>query len=753
MMQNPFVLEHVQPEVSVVIPVKNAASIIREVLQAVSRQVTPWPYEIIVIDSGSSDGTLKIIREFEAVRLVEIPSAEFGHGRTRNMGVRLAKGRYVALLTHDAIPADDAWLANLVAPMLDDERIAGVFGRHVAHDNATHCTRRDLDAHFANLHAAGAVLWMDDVQRYGEDVGYRQLLHFYSDNNSCLRKSVWEQLPYPDVDFAEDQLWAKTIIEQGHRKGYAHDAVVKHSHDFGPRETLQRSFDESRAFRNHFGYDLSGGRPWRVIRNAIAAARADYRHVRLQPDGRIGEALNAAGNQFAKHVGHWLGVRADRMPHWLQRGFSLDMKLKYGPLRLRDSFRTFVDFARRQGFRHAVSRTIRPARRVNGSAVPAALPSPGGSGGNDVVGFFRAILDPAYVDPGKPVLRAAQNAGMLDGLWFIPDFGAGSGGHLNIFRFMRGLEKLGMRLGVVIVGEHRHANRVQAKARIVEYFGTIEAAVCFGDDVLPHARGVVATSWITAHVAKHYPVSDAARFYFVQDYEPLFYPSGFESTAAAATYELGFQPICAGSWIADVLEERHGVRALGHFGFSYDHDTYWPKPKRDDIKRVFFYARPPTARRGFELGLLALDLVGRMRPDVHFIFAGWDMSDYRFDHVHLNAGVLPTSSLPDLYSQCDVALILSFTNMSLLPYEVMACGCAVVTNDDACATWGLERDMAMFAKATPEALAEAIVALLDDPEKRGRLTDAASTFVSGTSWEREIVHVHGLLTGGNADGT
>lgn len=729
------------PEVSIVIPVKNAARIIGRVLDAIERQQTPWSFETIVIDSGSTDGTLEILAGFKRLRVVKIAPEDYGHGRTRNLGVQLAQGKYVALLTHDAIPESSDWLVNLVAPLRAEPSVAGVFGRHIAHDNSSACVRRDLDIHFRNLREAGERLWLADHQRYQADVGYRQLLHYYSDNNSCLRKSAWEEIPYPDVDFAEDQLWAKAIIERGYHKAYAFDAVVKHSHDFDSWETFQRSFDESKAFKTYFGYSLGG-----TLRSALvcgaSAALVDYRFSRAQAESRR-TAVIAYGNQVAKHLGHWLGARSEHIPHWFQRGISLDMKLKYGRFRWTDAIRKFVAITRKEGLRQATARALGAAsRRVDSN--PPILDAR-----NDVTGFFRAVLDPSSIDPGYPVLKVSSiDRPPLDALWFIPDFGEGSGGHLNIFRFMRGLEKLGMKMGVVIVGGHSHSNHALAKAKIDRYFGAINADIYFGDDALPSARRVVATSWITAHFAKHYPAQGSERFYFVQDYEPLFYPAGFDAAAAASTYELGFQAICAGSWIPEELKARHGVRALGHFGFSYDHDTYRPLGKRDDIKRVFFYARPPTARRGFELGLLALDLVGKMRPDVHFIFAGWDVSSYRFDHVHLNGGVLKTSELPDLYSQCDVALILSFSNMSLLPYEVMACDCAVVSNNDPCATWGLTEDIATFAQATPEALAAAIVDLLDNPQKRRAKVEAAAKYVAETNWNREIQHVHDLLNAG-----
>ena len=96
-------------------------------------------------------------------------------------------------------------------------RIAGVFGRHCAYPEASPYTKRDLDGHFGNF-AGQPVVWLDDKARYDRDEPYRQRLHFFSDNNALVRRSVWEQIPYPDVDFAEDQIWAQQIIEAGWKR-------------------------------------------------------------------------------------------------------------------------------------------------------------------------------------------------------------------------------------------------------------------------------------------------------------------------------------------------------------------------------------------------------------------------------------------------------------------------------------------------------------------------------------------------------
>ena len=82
--------------------------------------------------------------------------------------------------------------------------------------------------------------------------GWRQVLHFYSDNNSCLRRSVWGAIPYPVIEYGEDQVWADQIIKAGYKKAYAVNAVVYHSHDYDEAETLERSRIEAGFFRGAF---------------------------------------------------------------------------------------------------------------------------------------------------------------------------------------------------------------------------------------------------------------------------------------------------------------------------------------------------------------------------------------------------------------------------------------------------------------------------------------------------------------------
>jgi rhamnosyltransferase len=314
-----------RPVASILIPTKNAGPRLREVLVAVEAQTPGFPFEVLVVDSGSSDGTLETVRAFPDVRLIEIPADEFGHGRTRNFAATHAEGDYLVYITHDAIPAGEAWLARLVEPFGNDE-VAGVFGRHVPHVGADAFVQRDLKAHFDNIASFPPVLSKaTDPDRYAADLGWRQLLHFFSNNNSALRRSVWESHPFPDVHFSEDQLWARQIIEAGYSKAYANDAIVAHSHRFGMISQLHRAFDEAAAFEKLFGYRMSST-VYRTLRTAIGFSARDIAYgwrnrVPLETViGRVGQDIGLA-------LGHFLGTHNERLSPKMRQALSHDQRL------------------------------------------------------------------------------------------------------------------------------------------------------------------------------------------------------------------------------------------------------------------------------------------------------------------------------------------------------------------------------------------------------------------------------------------
>ncbi|MCZ8222271.1 MAG: glycosyltransferase family 4 protein [Acidovorax sp.] len=319
-------------------------------------------------------------------------------------------------------------------------------------------------------------------------------------------------------------------------------------------------------------------------------------------------------------------------------------------------------------------------------------------------------------------------------LWFIPDFNLGSGGHLNIFRTIWHLERMGYTSTVVIGRPVMHQNADEAREEIRQHFFPLQARVLLGLDALPPSEFAVATGWDTAYAVRAF-TGARHKLYFVQDYEPYFYPVGSESVLAENTYRFGFFGITAGDWLASKLAQEYGMSTHA-VGFGVELDRYRRLPRREpEIRRVFFYARPPTPRRAFEIGLLVLNAVWKRLPDVQFVLAGWDTAGYHIPFPHLACGTVALDDLPDLYSQCDAALVLSLTNASLLPLELMASGCAVVSNHGANVEWLLNDDVVVLAESSPEKLADAVCTLLQDNEWRHALSQRAEAFARSQTWE------------------
>lgn len=243
---------------SVIIPTLNGGETLKKVITAIEKQQTPWLYEIVIVDSGSTDGTYEYLQSHSLVRVEQIDRSEFQHGRTRNYAISLTKGEFIAVLTQDAMPVDEYWLYNLVTSLEVNPAAAGAFGKHVAWHDASPFVKRDLTEHFQHFDHQPEVVskFLDKRRWHLKDIQWKQFLHFFSDNNACLRRSIWEQIPYPEVEYGEDQLWAWEIIKAGYSKVYAKDAVVYHSHDYDATESEQRAYEETKFFKQHFGYKL-----------------------------------------------------------------------------------------------------------------------------------------------------------------------------------------------------------------------------------------------------------------------------------------------------------------------------------------------------------------------------------------------------------------------------------------------------------------------------------------------------------------
>ena len=328
--------------------------------------------------------------------------------------------------------------------------------------------------------------------------------------------------------------------------------------------------------------------------------------------------------------------------------------------------------------------------------------------------------------------------------WFIPRPGRGSGGHLNIFRFVRNLEALGFECRLIsTVTNIPGMTPEQMEADIANWFFPLKAKVYIGAENAPPAAISIATGWHTAYDVRNFQ-STLHKCYFVQDFEPQFYPVGTDYALAEETYRFGFTGITAGGWLAGKLAADYGMRTYS-VGFSYDRDLYRPMPVAHEGRRVFFYTRPSTPRRGFELGLAVLNEVARRHPDVVGVLAGGRLGQWEIPFKHVDSDIVDLAKLSELYNSCDVALVLSFTNLSLLPLELMACGVPVVSNRDACTQWLLTEENARLESPTIEALADAICSILEDSSEAARLREGGLRLAASTDWTVEGHRLAGIL--------
>jgi O-antigen biosynthesis protein len=331
------------------------------------------------------------------------------------------------------------------------------------------------------------------------------------------------------------------------------------------------------------------------------------------------------------------------------------------------------------------------------------------------------------------------NAGPLRINWLVPtaDGGGKIGGLFNVYRTIRYLERWGHKNCVYDVNSNTIDSR-QTKQIVDQHYFKVDAEIRTLHDGAKDSDVLVATDWRSAYAARSIG-NTAQKFYFVQDLEHLFHPEGSLREFAKSTYQWHFRGITAGKWIAHTLQNEFGMEC-SPFGFSYDRDVYSANGTHrlpDQGKRVLFYARPETERRGFELGILALSIVSRNMPGTEFVLVGSSLPSVKLPFPAILPGTLKSSELGALYRSCDVALVLSHTNVSLLPLELMACGCAVVSNSGPNVEWLLSNETAQLADASPGALADAVIALLRDDALRARKIAAALAFAEQTDWETE----------------
>jgi glycosyltransferase involved in cell wall biosynthesis len=203
-----------------------------------------------------------------------------------------------------------------------------------------------------------------------------------------------------------------------------------------------------------------------------------------------------------------------------------------------------------------------------------------------------------------------------------------------------------------------------------------------------------------------------------------------------------------------VVPQKNYITPAAYFNPSVDREVFYPSkaeaPKQDKPFTIFFYGRP-NPRNAFELGLLALKRIKKKYGDhVKILSAGsqWSRKTYDKEGDIENLGVLPYKKTADLYRSCNLGVVFMFTkHPSYLPFELLACGCPVLTNRNSATAWLLKDNInCALTEPTVSSVCERIETLMANPELCRRVSENGLKTIEQTDWHSETEKIYNFIT-------
>ena len=293
--------------VSVIIPTKNGATYLAKTLEMIFCQHYSRPFEVIVIDSGSVDRTLEIVKRYP-VRLVEIKPKDFGHGKTRNLGSELAAGEYIVFISQDAVPATERWLLNLVRN-LERPEVAGIYGRQIPNEDTNPIERSFLNIRYPPYKIVKSI-------KQGQ---IDMTTIFFSNANSAIKKDILQRHPLLEkLIMSEDQEWAKRVLLNGYDIVYDPEAAVYHSHNYNLITLFKRYFDSGVSLEQIAAKEYTYNK---FVRNGLNDFKKEMKY--LVKNGYIKSIPYAPLYDLCKFVAVSLGKKERYLPGIVKRHLSM----------------------------------------------------------------------------------------------------------------------------------------------------------------------------------------------------------------------------------------------------------------------------------------------------------------------------------------------------------------------------------------------------------------------------------------------
>ena len=304
---------------SVVLPVKNGAADLQELLPCLTAQVLEGGIEVLAIDSGSTDGSLQMLAS-QRIRTLRIAPESFDHGETRNLGARETRGRTTVFLTQDALPTDGHFVRRLVERLEADARLAGAFARQAPRKDADALTRRDLERWVAGSPEQRTV-FADTTELDRLSPLERYALSVFDNVGSAVPRQRLLEHPFAATRFGEDVEWGQRMLRLGYGLAYVPEAVVVHSHRRSAQALYRRNYLGHRLLRRLFGVhtvpDLL-----HLLRAVAIGVGTDWLQL-ARGGGRLQSFLVAPAQAVAAAYGQYCGARDEDLgrpyPLWSRR--------------------------------------------------------------------------------------------------------------------------------------------------------------------------------------------------------------------------------------------------------------------------------------------------------------------------------------------------------------------------------------------------------------------------------------------------
>ncbi|QDG61807.1 glycosyltransferase family 4 protein [Pseudarthrobacter sp. NIBRBAC000502771] len=335
-------------------------------------------------------------------------------------------------------------------------------------------------------------------------------------------------------------------------------------------------------------------------------------------------------------------------------------------------------------------------------------------------------------DELQPTRAEDSRAKVLHIGWICSPPSAGSGGHTTLFRMVKAAEERG-HICTLLLYDKNSNDVARHEVQVRQWWPELKASIRSATGDLAGLDAIVASSWGTAHLLASRKPQNLHCFYFIQDYEPYFYPRGALYAFAEETYRFGFINIALGAMVDATIERETGIRSDVTVPFGCDLKTYRLLPRHDEKENrtgVVYYSKRTADRRGYLLAKLALEIFHKLHPEQEIHVYGDVVKNWRIPVT--NHGTLSPSQLNELYNRTIASVALSFTNVTLVAEEMMAAGNVPVINDHPFSRAVLDSSGPIWTAATPKGIAAGLCAAICAENKAVRATRLSN--MSRTDW-------------------